>query len=129
MPKPTMSKHFLQNLRQSFLEKSRKSQSRNRGRGRGRSLNMESLESRQMMSVTPLQTISVSANAGEKPQSKIFEYAGTFWTVMPNKQGTWVYRLDGTNWTQTQQLSTSKSTHADVKVVGDLAHVLLYQGT
>jgi hypothetical protein len=123
-----MSKHHLQNLRQSFFGKPRKSRSANRGRGHGRSLNMESLESRQMMSATPLQTISVSANAGEKPQSKIFEYGGTFWTVMPNKQGTWVFRLDGTNWTQTQKISASKSTHADVKVVGDLAYVLLYEG-
>jgi len=123
-----MSKHFLQILCQSFLEKTRKSQSRNRSCGRGRSLNVELLETRQMMSVTPLQTISVSANAGEKPQSKMFEYAGQFWTVMPNKLGTWLYRLDGTNWTQMQKISTSKSTHADIKVVGDLAYVLLYDG-
>lgn len=94
-----------------------------------RTLNMESLERREMMSATPLQNLSLSANAGEKPQSKIFEYAGQFWTVMPNKQGTFVYRLDGTTWTQTQKISTSKSTHADVKVVDDLAYVLLYQGT
>lgn len=90
---------------------------------------METLETRQMMSVTPLQTMSFSANAGEKPQSKIFDYAGQFWTVMPTKQGTFVYRLDGTTWTATQKISTSKSTHADVKVVDDLAYVLLYQGT
>src|SRR6478736_2955600 len=128
MAKTTMSKHFLQNLRQSLLGKYHKSQSRNRGRGCVRSLNLELLETRQMMSVTPLQTISVSANAGEKPQSKMFEYAGQFWTVMPNKQGTWMYRLDGTNWTQMQKISTSKSTHADIKVVGDLAYVLLYDG-
>jgi hypothetical protein len=90
---------------------------------------MESLESRQMMSVTPLQNASFSANAGEKPQSKIFEYAGQFWSVMPTKQGTFVYRLDGSTWTATQKLSTSKSVHADVKMVGDIAYVLLYQGT
>lgn len=90
---------------------------------------MESLESRQMMSVTPLQNASFSANSGEKPQSKIFEYAGQWWTVMPNKQGTWVFRLDGTTWTATQKISTNKSTHADVRIVDDFAHVLLYDGT
>ncbi len=90
---------------------------------------METLENRQMLSITPLQNISTSQNAGEKPQSKIFEYAGQWWTVMPNSSGTWVYRLDGTSWTQTEQISTNKSVHADVKVVGDLAHVLLYSGT
>src|SRR4029078_9530632 len=100
-----------------------------RTRGHRRSLNMESLERREMMSATLLQNMSCSANAGEKPQSKIFEYAGQFWTVMPSKQGTFVYRLDGTTWTQTQKLSPSKSTHADVKLVDDLAYVLLYQGT
>jgi hypothetical protein len=109
----------------SFARKS----SRPRTRGHRRSLNMETLERREMMSVTPLQNMSFSANAGEKPQSKIFEYAGQFWTVMPSKQGTFVYRLDGSTWTQTQKLSTSKSTHADVKVVDDFAYVLLYQGT
>src|SRR3954466_1184646 len=105
MAKATMSKHHLQNPRRSFFGKSRKPRSQSRGHGHGRSLNMEPLESRQMMSATPLQTISTSANAGEKPQSKMFEYAGQFWTVMPNKQGTFVYRLDGTNWTQTQKIS------------------------
>lgn len=124
-----MSKHHLQNLRQSFFGKSRKSRSRSRGRGQGRSLNMESLESRQMMSATPLQNASFSANAGVKPQSKIFEYANQWWTVMPNKTGTWVYRLDGTAWTQTQQISTNKTVHADVKMAGDLAEVLLFSSS
>ncbi len=124
-----MSKHHLQNLRQSFFGKSRKFSSRNRGRVRGRSLNIESLESRQMMSATPLQNASFSANAGEKPQSKIFQYADQWWSVMPTKQGTFVFRLDGTKWTQTQKVSASKSTHADVKMDGDLAYVLLYDGT
>jgi hypothetical protein len=90
---------------------------------------MESLESRQMMSITPLQNISASQNTGEKPQSKLFEYAGQWWTVMPNSTGTWVSRLDGTSWTPTQQITTAKSIHADVKLVGDLAHVLLFAGS
>jgi membrane-bound inhibitor of C-type lysozyme len=129
MAKATMSKHHLQNLRRSFLEKSPKSQARNGGRGYRRSLNMESLEPRQMMSVTQLQNITVSQDAGLKPQSKIFEYAGQWWTVMPNKMGTWVHRLDGTTWTQTQQISTNKKVHADVKMDGDMAHVLLFSGS
>jgi hypothetical protein len=81
------------------------------------------------VSATPLQNMSFSANAGEKPQSKIFAYADQWWSVMPNKTGTWVYRLDGTSWTQTQQITSSTSVHADVKLVGNLAHVLLYNGT
>ena len=65
----------------------------------------------------------------DKPQSKMFEYAGQWWTVMPNKSGTYVYRLDGTTWTQTQKISTNKSVHADVKLDGDMAYVLLFSGT
>lgn len=123
-----MSKHFLHGLHQSFFGKSRKSTTRKRGGDRGRTLAIESLESRQMLSITPLQSISTSQNTGEKPQSKVFQYANQWWTVMPNSSGTWIYHLDGTNWTQTQQITTSKSVHADVKVVGDLLHVLLFNG-
>jgi hypothetical protein len=124
-----MSKHHLQNLRQSLCGKSRKSPERKSSRGHGRTLNMESLESRQMMSVTPLQNYSFAQDASLKPQSKMFEYAGQWWTVMPNKAGTSVYRLDGTSWTETQQVSTNSKVHSDVKMDGDLAHVLLYSGS
>lgn len=125
-----MSKHLLRSLHQSLFPQSHKSiNKRKRGHSRGRTLSMESLESRQMLSITPLQNISTSQDTGEKPQSKIFEYAGQWWTVMPNSSGTSVYRLDGTNWTATQQITTNKSVHADVKLVGDLAHVLLYNGS
>ena len=125
-----MSKHLLRNLHRSLFPHSHKSiNKRKRGQSRGRTLAMESLESRQMLSITPLQNISSSGGTGEKPQSKIFEYAGQWWTVMPNSSGTSVFRLDGTTWTATQQITTNKSVHADVKLVGDLAHVLLYDGS
>jgi hypothetical protein len=123
-----MNKHLLQSLRQSFFKNSNKSKRSTRGQNYRRSLSMESLESRQLLSMTTLQNLSVSEHTGEKPQSKVFEYAGQWWTVMPNSTGTWVFRLDGTNWTPTQQITTKSSVHADVKLVGDLAHVLLYDG-
>ncbi len=124
-----MSKPSLLNLGQSFFGKSRKKSSGRRGQRQGRSLNMERLEARQLMSVTQLQSASFSQDASEKPQSKMFEYAGQWWSVMPDKKGTWVYRLDGTSWTQVQQISTNKKTHADVKVSGDLAYVLMFSGS
>ncbi len=124
-----MSTHPLLHLGQSFFGKSRKKSSGNRSQRKGRSLNMERLESRQLMSVTQLQSASFSQDASEKPQSKMFEYAGQWWSVMPDKKGTWVYRLDGTSWTQVQQISTNKKTHADVKVDGDLAYVLMFSGS
>ena len=87
---------------------------------------MERLELRELMSATQLQNATFSQDASEKPQSKMFEYAGQWWSVMPNKTGTWVYRLDGTTWNQVQQISTNTKTHADVKVSGDLAYVLMF---
>lgn len=123
-------RNYLSNLRHVFsASKSSQRRPPKRPGKNGRRLSMESLESRQMLSVTPLQNISVSANTGEKPQSKVFEYAGKWWTAMPDSAGTWIYRLDGTSWTQTQLISTNSNVHADVKVVGDLAHVLLFDGT
>jgi len=120
----------LKSLRDAFVSKNRSASAKpNRMRRHGRRLGIESLEQRQMLSITPLQTINSSQDTGEKPQSKVFEYAGQWWTVMPNSSGTWVYRLDGTSWTPTQRITTSTSVHADVKLVGDLAHVLLYNGT
>jgi hypothetical protein len=120
----------LKSFYQSFASSNRKASVRpNRERRHGRRLAIEALEHRQMLSITPLQSINSSQDTGEKPQSKIFQYANEWWTVMPNSSGTWVYRLDGTSWTLTQQITTNKSVHADVKVVGDLAQVLLYNGT
>jgi hypothetical protein len=81
-----------------------------------------------MMSMTTIQNLSISGNTGEKPQSKVFEYAGQWWTVLPNSSGTQVFRLDGNRWTATQQITTNK-VNADVKVVGNLAHVLLFDGS
>jgi hypothetical protein len=120
----------LENLRQLFSHSSRKrSRKRSSNRHYGRSLTFESLENREMLSITPLQSISTSQDTGLKPQSKVFEYAGQWWAVMPNATGTWVYRLDGNHWTTTTQITSSKSVHADVKVDGNLIHVLLYNGT
>jgi hypothetical protein len=82
-----------------------------------------------MLAVVPLANLSVSENTGEKPQSKVWEHAGQWWTVMPNSSGTWVFRLDGTSWTPTLQITSNSSVHADVKSAGNLAHVLLLNGS
>ena len=73
--------------------------------------------------------ISVSEDTGEKPQSKTWEHAGQRWAVMPNSSGTWVHRLDGTSWTPTVQISANNNIRADVKPIGDMAHVLLQDGS
>jgi hypothetical protein len=120
-----MTKHFLQSLRQSFLHAAKgKVKHRKRPAAYRRTLGMESLEPRQMLSITTLQG-SFSGDTGEKPQSKVFEYAGQWWTVMANSSGTSVFRLDGNRWTSTQQVSTEEF-HTDIKLVGNVAHILLY---
>jgi hypothetical protein len=81
-----------------------------------------------MMSMTSIQDLSISGDTGEKPQSKVFEYAGQWWAVLPNSSGTQVFRLDGNRWTATYQITTNKA-NTDVKVVGSLAHILLFDGS
>ena len=75
-----------------------------------------------------LESIPISANTGEKPQSKAWFHADTWWVVLPSDSpaGTWVWRLepDG-SFTATLLLSTSSDAKADVLVVGDVTHVLL----
>ena len=75
---------------------------------------------------TSLTALTVTANTGEKPQSKVWTHDGRWWCVFPNSSGTWVWRLDGTTWTSVLKLSNSTGVHADVKSMGAVAHVLLF---
>jgi hypothetical protein len=88
----------------------------------------ESLETRQMLSVTELADFSTSTNTGEKPQAKVWEYNDQWYSVMADSDGTWVWKLEGTQWQHELQLSQDNNFNADVKAVGDMAHVLLYDG-
>ncbi len=74
-------------------------------------------------------SLSVSEETGEKPQSKVWSYGGDWFAVLPNSSGTWVWRLDGSNWTQLLKLSSNDSVQADVKTVGAVAHLLLFDGS
>src|SRR4029077_8706135 len=85
----------------------------------GRNLAFESLETRQMMSVTALTDFSVSANTGEKPESKVFEYQNQWYSVMPDNSGTWLWHLNGTQWQHELQLSGNTNSHSDIKVDGN----------
>ncbi|MFD2247161.1 T9SS type A sorting domain-containing protein [Pontibacter ruber] len=70
----------------------------------------------------------VSTGTGEKPQSKVWKHAGRYWCVLPNSSGTHLWRLEGTSWTPVLKLSSRTTTKADCKLVGNLAHILLFQG-
>ena len=79
-------------------------------------------------SITPLSNISVSSDTGEKPQSKVWQYDGKHWTVLSQGGSTYLWRLDGNFWTRLSQLAAFNS-NADVKVVNNVVHILLYTGT
>ena len=75
-------------------------------------------------SSTPLDATSISGNTGEKPQSKVWSYDDTWFSVFARDGGTWLSRLDSLAWTPALELA-SGSYLADVTVTGDVAHVLL----
>jgi uncharacterized repeat protein (TIGR01451 family) len=83
---------------------------------------------------TTLEPKQTTTSTGEKPQSKVWTYAGSWYAVFPtstagaSSAGTWVWRLAGTTWTEVLRLSTRTNTHADVLVDGPLAHILLWAG-
>src|SRR5690554_2362541 len=79
-------------------------------------------------SLIPLDPLPISTNTGEKPQAKVWSYAGKHWAVLPNRSGSHLWRLDGTTWTQVLRLSSRTSSKADCKIVGSSAHILLLQG-
>lgn len=78
-----------------------------------------------LQAVNPL---AVEGNTGEKPQSKVWTHAGQWWMVMANPSGTWVWRLDGQDWTAVLGLSTARF-RADVLPIGNVVHVLLEKDT
>lgn len=78
-------------------------------------------------SITNLSPQASTKNTGEKPQSKVWTYDGKWWTVFPNSNGTFLWRLDGTSWTSVLRVSTSTTIKADCKLVGNLVHVLLWK--
>jgi len=80
--------------------------------------------------VETLDSITTTANTGQKPQSKVWKYDDIWWCVLPSlsatTSGTWIWKLSGTTWTEELLLSTETNTAADVKVQGSVVHILLY---
>ncbi len=84
--------------------------------------------------VTELNAVSVSATTGEKPHSKVWSYAGQWWTVLPSTavspSGVWLWRLEPDHtWVNVLHLSNSTAARADAKVVDNVTHVLLHEGS
>ncbi len=120
--------------------------SRRRGLVRRGSLSLEFLECRSLLAAVPafdqvlddgqsqavaesIQQIAhmpIHGDTGEKPQSKVWRRADTWWSVIPNDSGTWLWRLDDLAWTPVLKLTNDKGVRADVKSIGNLAYVLLF---
>ena len=125
-----------------LLSKSRRKrarQTRNLQRQRcARRLTFQSLESRQLLTgiplfesgvTLPISPISSTETSGEKPQSKVWEHDDQWWAVIPDDSGTWLWQLEQQSWNPVLQLSSRTDIQADVKPLGDLAHILLFGGT
>jgi len=78
--------------------------------------------------VKPLNLIPITSNTGEKPQSKLWFYANNWWAVLPNLNGTNLWRLENEKWSNVLHLSDSTKTFADVRNIDSVTHILLYQG-
>ncbi len=78
--------------------------------------------------ITPLQDLEISANTGEKPQSKVWLHDDIWWAVLPHINGTKLWQLVDTKWVSILHLSDSINTAADIKAIDDVTHILLYQG-
>jgi len=80
------------------------------------------------IAITPLQEIEITANTGEKPQSKIWFHDDTWWAILPNTTGTILWKLVDTKWVNVLHLSDSTNIRADIRTIGNVTQILLYQG-
>jgi len=73
---------------------------------------------------------TTSVSSGEKPQSKVWYYAGVWWAVFPDSTGTWLRRLDEATWTSVLLLSPNSGTHADyvLEEASGIVHLVLFDG-
>ena len=77
-----------------------------------------------------LTALAASASTSDKPQSKLWQHDGAWWMVAPRSTpapaGTWIWKLVSLGWSPVIQLSAATDTHADVRAIGNVTHILLY---
>ena len=76
----------------------------------------------------PLHDVPVPAATGEKPQSKLWFHDGHWRAVLSATGGAKLWRLEGRNWGEVLHLSDATKATADIATIGNLAHILLYEG-
>lgn len=81
-------------------------------------------------SITPINSMMVSSNTGEKPQSKVWRYDNKWWSVLTDAKGTYIWQLKYLNneyaWVRSLQLSKSTKTYADCKLNSNSLYILLF---
>jgi len=80
----------------------------------------------QFVDLISLNSVSADANSGEKPQSKVWEYNGEWWAVIPTSGNTYLHHLSTDTWIQGIKLSNKSNVNADTKAVGDITYILLF---
>lgn len=89
-------------------------------------MGMAAIKAQGFKTLTSLAPVAATASTGEKPQSKVWFYQDYWFAVIPASGGTFVYRLDGSVWTQiTPQISIRTLVQADVKLNGNKTYILL----
>lgn len=76
----------------------------------------------------PIESMAISGNTGEKPQSKIWEFEEEFYSVFPISSGTYIWKLSGNEWIQHLLLTPNNESKADCFSVTDTVFILLFQG-
>jgi hypothetical protein len=100
----------------------------NSGYTTGQTYTIQQTVTQGFTSVTNLNPVDISKHTGEKPQFKVWQHAGKHWAVLATAEGTKIFRLDGTSWTAVLTLASSTNPKCDVRVMGDVTHILLFRG-
>ncbi len=74
----------------------------------------------------PLNDLAISASTGEKPQSKVWYYDGSWWAVLSTVEGTELWQLKESIWKSVLILSDSTNIRADARAIGNVVHILLF---
>ncbi|MEI6948295.1 T9SS type A sorting domain-containing protein [Paraflavisolibacter sp. H34] len=79
-------------------------------------------------SFSDIAPLPIATHTMDKPQAKVWNYAGKWWSVLATTDGTAIYRLDGTTWTEVLPLVSNSNCKADVQVMEGVVHILLFRG-
>ncbi|MEZ4826640.1 MAG: T9SS type A sorting domain-containing protein [Bacteroidia bacterium] len=80
----------------------------------------------QSITITELNPFSVTKTTEDKPQSKVWSYQENLYCVMPDSGGTHIWKLDNDSWVIESTIDTATQSNADIKVIGNRIHVLLF---